>query len=121
MQEILIEGLGLSFDREPSGDLALGLEAAHSQRRILHVGDSTGRSIMSALMQRVSEQPNINILLGHTAVDLITFPHHALDPMAVYAPITCHGAYVFDQETKKVHRLLAGQTILATGGLGRST
>ncbi len=119
VQEILIEGLGLSFDREPSGDLALGLEAAHSQRRILHVGDSTGRSIMSALMQRVSEQPNINILLGHTAVDLITFPHHALDPMAVYAPITCHGAYVFDQETKKVHRLLAGQTILATGGLGQ--
>lgn len=119
VQEILIDGLGIAFDREPSGDLALGLEAAHSQRRILHVGDSTGRSIMSALMQRVSEQPNIDILLGHTAVDLITFPHHALDPMAVYGPITCHGAYVFDQEAKKVHRMLAGQTILATGGLGQ--
>jgi L-aspartate oxidase len=74
---------------------------------------------MSALMERVSEQPNIEILLGHTAVDLITFPHHAVDPMAVYEPITCHGAYVFDQEFKKVHRLLARQTILATGGLGQ--
>ncbi len=119
VQEILIDGLGLAFDREPSGDLAFGLEAAHSHRRILHKGDSTGRSIMSAMMERVSEQPNIEILLGHTAVDLITFPHHAVDPMAVYGPITCHGAYVFDQEFKKVHRLLARQTILATGGLGQ--
>jgi L-aspartate oxidase len=119
IQEILIEGLGLEFDKGPSGDLTFGLEAAHSRRRILHKGDSTGRSIMSTLMQRVSEQPNIDILLGHTAVDLITFPHHALDPMAVYGPITCNGAYVFDQETKTVHRFLAGQTILATGGLGQ--
>ena len=119
VDEVLIDGLNLAFDREPSGDLAYGLEGAHSTRRILHKGDYTGRSIMDALLKRVSEQPNIEVLLGHTAVDLITFPHHALDPMAVYGPITCHGAYVFDQESKKVHRLLAGHTVLATGGLGQ--
>lgn len=74
---------------------------------------------MNSLLQRVSEQSNITLLSQHTAVDLITFPHHACDPLAVYQPITCHGAYVFDQQTKKVKSLLAGNTILATGGLGQ--
>lgn len=119
VRDFLIDDLGMVFDTNPSGNLEYGLEAAHSQRRILHVGDSTGRAIMAALMERVTEQPNIELLLGHTAVDLITFPHHALDPLAAYGPITCHGAYVFDQAKKHVHRILAGQTILATGGLGQ--
>jgi L-aspartate oxidase len=119
VNELLIDELGLNFDRDQSGELAFGLEAAHSQRRILHKGDSTGKSIMSALFDRISELPNVEILLGYTAVDLITFPHHALDPMAVYGPITCHGAYVFDQQTKRVHRFIAGHTILATGGIGQ--
>jgi L-aspartate oxidase len=119
VRDFLIDDLGMVFDTNPSGELEYGLEAAHSQRRILHVGDTTGRSIVDALMERLREQPNIELLLGHTAVDLITFPHHALDPMAAYGPITCHGAYVFDQEAKHVHRILASQTILATGGLGQ--
>ncbi len=119
LQEILIDQVGLQFDRKPSGEYAFGLEAAHSSRRILHVGDATGRAIMDALLKAIQDQPNINFLLGHTAVDLITFPHHAQDPLAVYAPITCHGAYVFDQQSDKVIPILASQTILATGGLGQ--
>ncbi len=58
-------------------------------------------------------------MTGSTAVDLITSPHHARDPLAVYAPITCHGAYVLDRKTGRVHRVLARATVLATGGLGR--
>ena len=119
MAEILIEQSGLEFDRHPSGEYVMGLEAAHSQRRILHVGDATGRAIMQALLRKVSEQPNITLLTQHTAVDLITFPHHARDPLAVYQPITCHGAYVFDREERHVHPILAEHTILATGGLGQ--
>lgn len=117
--EVLIEKAGVVFDSDEDDKLIYGLEAAHSKRRILHVGDMTGQAIMQALIKELHRQPNVEILSGHTAVDLLTFPHHALDPLAVYEALYCHGAYVFDQATRKVKPVLAEYTILATGGLGQ--
>jgi len=119
LMEVLIERADVSFDRDENDVLIYGLEAAHSKRRILHVGDMTGRAIMRGLIQELKKQPNVEILTGQTAVDLLTFPHHALDPLAVYQPLSCHGAYVFDQASRKVKPILAEYTILATGGLGQ--
>jgi len=119
LQDVLIDQVGVSFDEKERGGLVYGLEAAHSRRRILHVGDFTGRAIMRALLHKLEEQPNVNILTGQTAIDLITFPHHARDPLAIYQSPTCHGAYVFDQKTQQIRTILAGKTILATGGLGQ--
>ncbi len=109
----------MQFDRAASGELEYGLEGAHSRRRILHVGDRTGQAIMQALLARVAEQPNIELLTRKTAVDLITFPHHARDPLKAYEPLECHGAYVFDSGTREVEPWLASHTVLATGGLGQ--
>ncbi len=117
--KILVEQAGLIFDQNNLGQYTYGLEAAHSERRILHVGDITGQAIMAALLQKIAEKPNINLLTRQTVVDLITYPHHALDPLAVYQPVTCHGAYVFDQDSHKVQPILAPNTLLATGGLGQ--
>src|SRR6185503_13958904 len=36
---------GARFDRDADGRPALGREAAHSVRRVLHAGDATGREI----------------------------------------------------------------------------
>jgi L-aspartate oxidase len=119
LEEVLIGGAGLEFDQGPDGKVIMGLEAAHTRRRILHVGDGTGAAIMQALLRKLDETPNIQLLRKHTVVDLITFPHHATDPLAVYQALTCHGAYVFDQDTRHVVPILAGQTILATGGVGQ--
>ena len=119
VQKVLIEAAGTSFDRQANGRLAFGREAAHSSSRILHVGDATGNAIIQALFAALRNLPNVRIVTSATAVDLITFPHHAHDPLAVYDSITCHGAYVFEQSRRIVHRYLAGATILATGGLGR--
>jgi len=119
LQEILIDQCGLRFDHDAAGELIFGLEAAHSRRRILHFGDATGRVIMQALLKKIAEMPNITLLTGYTVVDLITYPHHARDPLTVYQPITCHGAYALQQSTGKVVPILAGTTILATGGLGQ--
>jgi L-aspartate oxidase len=119
LQEVLIEQAGLEFDHDSQGNLIMGLEAAHTRRRILHVGDGTGEAIMQGLLRKLSALPNINLLRNNTVVDLITFPHHASDPLAVYQSLTCHGAYVFDQETRRVVPILARQTILATGGIGQ--
>jgi L-aspartate oxidase len=119
LREVVIEQAGLAFDHASDGQVIYGLEGAHSRKRILHVGDATGQAIMEALLARVAEQPNIHLLTCHTAIDLITFPHHALDPLAVYAEPRCLGAYVFNQDTGRVETWLAAHTILATGGLGQ--
>ena len=119
MREVLIETAGIPFDREPDGELSWGQEAAHSRRRILHVGDGTGQAIVTGLIAALRRCPNVTILTNATAVDLITFPHHSRDPLAAYRPISCHGAYVFDRDERTVHRHLAAATVLATGGLGR--
>lgn len=119
VREVLIDRVGVRFDSTEQGEPVYALEGAHSARRVVHVGDRTGAAITNALLRALDERPNIHLLLGHTAVDLITFPHHALDPLAIYEAPACHGAYVLQRETGDVLRVLAGDTILATGGPGQ--
>lgn len=119
LHEILEEAAGVKFDSESSGQPLWGNEAAHSRRRILHVGDGTGAAIMKGLIDALRRYPNITIEANVTAVDLITFPHHSRDPLDNYRPIACHGAYMFSRQEHTVHRYLAAATVLATGGLGR--
>jgi L-aspartate oxidase len=119
VQTLLLDEAGVQFDRDSRDKLSYTREGGHSVPRILHVGDATGRAIEEALIVRLRQFPNLSLHTGRTAVDLITSPHHARDPLAVYQPLTCHGAYVQDQGTGVVHRILAGATVLATGGLGR--
>src|SRR3977135_3946556 len=69
----LIE-LGMKFsEKEINGtkELDLGREGGHSQRRILHAKDVTGREIERALLAAVAAQPNIQIFENHFAIDLI--------------------------------------------------
>lgn len=119
LNEVLERTAGVVFDHTAEGTPIWGQEAAHSRRRILHVGDATGRAIMKGLVAALNDRPNITIKSEATAVDLITFPHHSRNPLDNYREISCHGCYVFDRSEKTVHRYLASATILATGGLGR--
>ncbi|TRC98440.1 L-aspartate oxidase [Mesorhizobium sp. WSM4303] len=60
--------LGVRFDRTAEGDLRLGLEAAHSRRRIVHAGgDGSGREVMRALVAAVRSTPTIAVFEGHEA------------------------------------------------------
>jgi L-aspartate oxidase len=119
LHEVLEETAGVKFDTDSTGQPLFGKEAAHSRRRILHVGDGTGAAIMRGLVASLQRYPNITIESNVTAVDLITFPHHSRDPLDNYRPITCHGAYMFNRDNRAVHRYVATTTVLATGGLGR--
>jgi L-aspartate oxidase len=119
VQRLLVEEAGVPFDRDASGALCYAREGGHSVSRVLHVGDTTGLEIEQALLARLRELPNVTLRPNSTAVDLITSSHQARDPLAVYEPITCHGAYVLDREAGMVHRMLARATVLANGGLGR--
>jgi L-aspartate oxidase len=57
-----LERFGVRFDREADGSLSLGLEAAHSRRRILHVRDATGSAIVEALGARILSVPSIHVV-----------------------------------------------------------
>jgi L-aspartate oxidase len=119
LHKILVETAGVAFDQDANGHVLWGQEAAHSRRRILHVGDGTGQAIISGLIAALRRCPNVALVTNATAVDLITFPHHSRDPLDTYRPITCYGAYAFDRQERTVHRYMAAATVLATGGLGR--
>lgn len=119
VRQILVEKLGIPFDLGADGALQVIKEAAHSTERIIHAADSTGKAIEIGLMNALRAHPNVTLLTGQTAVDLLTLSHHSRDRLAVYQPRACVGAYVLDQESDHVSRILAKKTILATGGLGQ--
>ncbi|MFN6009047.1 MAG: L-aspartate oxidase [Microcystis sp.] len=98
--------LGVSFDRS-GDDLARTLEAAHSQSRVLHAADRTGRAIVSTLMEKVVERPNITIIPQAIALKLW------LDPEGQ----RCQGICLLHQD--HLCWLRAQAVILATGGGGQ--
>jgi L-aspartate oxidase len=58
-----LEQLGVAFDRDPNGNLALGLEGGHSVRRVVHAGGSaTGRRVVRQLSGLVVKTPEIQVL-----------------------------------------------------------
>ncbi|OPY74473.1 MAG: L-aspartate oxidase [Syntrophorhabdus sp. PtaU1.Bin050] len=119
VEEFLINTIGVPFSRSESGELALAQEGSHSRRRILYSMDTTGKAIEESLAERVRQYGNIRILEDHTAIDLLTIPHHSTDPLSLYIEPRCIGAYILNNRDEKVERIFSAYTILATGGLGR--
>lgn len=109
---------GTNFDKTLSGKYDLAKEGGHSEYRVLHSKDNTGKEIVRALLERAEAHPNIEILENYFAVDLIT-QHHLGQIVTRKTPkITCFGAYVLNPETNIIDTILAKTTLMATGGLG---
>nr|HMN30353.1 FAD-dependent oxidoreductase [Caldilineaceae bacterium] len=119
VQRILLDRVAVPFDRDERGDLSLVREGGHTLPRIIHATDASGKAMQIALLNALQNHPRVQLLTGHTAVDLLTPAHHSLDRLAVYAPRSCIGAYLFDRKQGRVVRCLAQKTVLATGGLGQ--
>lgn len=107
---------GVKFSTKPNGtqknDLDLGREGGHSERRVAHAGDMTGREIVRVLDSAVRAHPNIQLLEHHTAVDLIMLSEYG-------GPDTCGGAYILDASSEHVLTVRAHATLLCTGGGGK--
>jgi len=55
--------LGVRFDADRHGHLALGLEGGHSARRVVHAGGAaTGRRLIRQLSALVAEDQRITVL-----------------------------------------------------------
>jgi L-aspartate oxidase len=97
---------GARFDRAPDGRPALGREAAHSVRRVLHAGDATGREIGRVLWERVR------------ALDAVETIDHALVTRLLVDGGLASGVGYFDAGGAR-HDVRARATLLATGGAGQ--
>ncbi len=57
-----LQALGVRFDADRFGQLALGLEGGHSVRRVVHAGGSaTGRRVVRQLSALAAEEPRIRV------------------------------------------------------------
>ncbi len=119
IEEVLIKDVKVPFDRTASGQISLTKEASHSNNRIAHVKDHTGNAIQSYFYTYLKTFKNIDIITEVTAIDLITLAHHSLNYSHIYEPSTCSGAYCYFHKSDEIKPILAGVTIVATGGLGR--
>ncbi len=120
VKNILIDRCHVDFDKhEKENRLDLTAEGAHSEPRIIHSKDKTGKSIHVGVMEAVQNHPNIEVVTNHTAVDLLTLSHHSKNSLDIYEKPACFGAYILDNETETVVPVFASKTILATGGVGQ--
>jgi L-aspartate oxidase len=68
-----LERLGVRFDADRHGRLALGLEGGHRARRVVHAGGAaTGRRVIRQLSALVAEDPRIEVLEGRRVIALRT-------------------------------------------------
>jgi L-aspartate oxidase len=104
-----LQELGVRFSGAAGRDGPdLGLEAGHSQRRILHAGDITGREIERALLHACRQTRGIRIVENHIAVNLIQDRSRRV-----------RGAYAMDRSSGRITAFSASRTVLATGGAGK--
>lgn len=110
---------GTDFDKEADGDYKLGKEGGHSEHRILHHKDVTGNEIERALLAKVHEQKNIQVIDHCFVIDIIT-QHHLGRLVTKATPhIECYGVYVLNLLTHQTEKFLSKVTMLATGGCGQ--
>lgn len=103
---------GVQFTLDEHEQLHLTREGGHSQRRIIHSADATGKAISTTLVQRVQEKQNIQIFENYVAIDLITqhkLGHTDQENRAL-------GLYALDEQSEQVITFLAPFTALACGG-----
>ncbi|MFL5825084.1 MAG: L-aspartate oxidase [Thermoleophilaceae bacterium] len=99
-----LESLGVRFDADRSGALALGLEGGHSERRVVHAGGSaTGRRITRDLSALAALDERIHVLELTSAMGLWVSEDRCIGLAAESAA----GARC---------QVLARGTVLATGG-----
>ena len=104
--------IGVNFEKGVDGEFKLAKEGGHSERRILHAKDATGKEIERALINAAKQHPKITLMRNTLAVDLIQREHGDASKGVC-------GVWCFNQETKEVITLAADSVIIATGGVGQ--
>jgi L-aspartate oxidase len=118
IQWLVDQGVPFTMDKDGPMGLHLTQEGGHSQRRIAHAADSTGRAIHEVLLDHARANSNITILEHWIALDLITNRHLGAKEKR-NRPNRCYGVYALDIKTNHVETIAAKSVVLATGGVGK--
>ncbi len=113
IQWLVDKDINFSKESNHNGEEALHLtkEGGHSQRRIVHAADATGREIETSLVKLAQQHKNIDLFENHIAIDLIKNKASGNN--------LCLGAYILDTKESKVKVFKAKNTVLATGGASK--
>ena len=98
--------LGVGFNLDVKGELALTREAAHSHARTVFSEDATGKAISTTLARKALHHPKVTVVERATAVELVVDDG------------SCHGAWVY-AGGGLLQILASSSTALATGGIGQ--
>lgn len=104
--------IGVQFETDSEGKFHFVKEGGHSERRILHAKDATGKEIERALNDAASSHSNITLKPNTLAMDLIQTEHQ--NPAKGIAGVWC-----LNQENNTVFTEPADVLMLATGGVGQ--
>lgn len=100
---------GIVFDIDPTvvgqSELHLTQEGGHDHRRIVHVADHTGKSVIQALIKQLKLRNNIQCLFGYEIKSIVSDDKH------------CQGVRCKKEQYDTT--FTAKHTVLATGGLGQ--
>ena len=121
VQFSLNENIQTDPDSSATGEkYDLGREGGHSENRVIHADDMTGRAMGTVLVDHVMNHKNITVYENHIALDLITYSTRMRSGVVVKQHnADCCGAYVLDIKTKEVKTFASQITVLATGGAGK--
>lgn len=100
--------IGVEFDRDESGSFHLAKEGGHSESRIMHRKDQTGKELEEKLLFAVSLLPNVRLLPHIFAIDLIVDEQQ-----------NCTGLHALNMHNLLPVRCTSTAVILASGGAGR--
>lgn len=97
---------GTIFDKNTQGQFDLAKEGGHSDPRIWHRADQTGKSIQEALMFKIRLLHNVQILENYGVVDINKLPDNVFD------------IKVYDRTQDIFSSIFSNKLVLATGGIG---
>jgi L-aspartate oxidase len=100
---------GVDFDKDKKGNFEYGLEGGHSEKRILHRKDYTGKEIQEKLLKQCDIIGNLELLENHFALELIESKKSK----------RVVGAYVFDAKENITKIFVSKIVFIATGGVGQ--
>lgn len=109
---------GTHFDKNSQGKFDLAKEGGHSEYRVLHSKDQTGREIQNALLTEVRKHKNINLLEHYFAIDFLTQHHLGIAVNKKTPDVCCYGAYILNEKSGDIDTVLSRITLVATGGAG---
>ncbi|MBI4722725.1 MAG: L-aspartate oxidase [Candidatus Stahlbacteria bacterium] len=98
-----LSALGVDFYKTPDNKIDLGREGGHSQNRIVHTKDATGKTIENVLIKTVKER-GVSLFEHCLVLDLILEDNK------------CIGVWVLKEG--EVLPFFASSVIIATGGIG---